>query len=251
MAKLFIRLTFSLLFYTVFNAAFAQGSWQPAGANNSFPRTLLKASEIPAVQQSLSDPERLQIFASVYGWAVVASPVGNTDDMDRRMRARSAKNQAFVRIMDRKPVGNTFEILTPAERTQFETNTIALLSNLNTDVGTPYGYEKWQWRSKELIDYLTAYDLLLGAGVPASSLQTSKAKLQEFAGKLYGVASQSSFVGVFLNTYKNNHLLMTAAALGMAGVVLNDASSSVTNNQPTKWINAGMYAIDNVMWRDA
>src|SRR5688572_2956345 len=171
--------------------------------------------------------------------------------MDRRMRARSAKNQAFVRIMDRKPVGNTLEILTPAERTQFETNIIALLNNLNTDVGTAYGYEKWQWRSKELIDYLIAYDLLLGAGVPASSLQTGKAKLQEFAGKLYGVASQSSFVGVFLNTYKNNHLLMTAAALGMAGVVLNDASSSVTNNQPTKWINAGMYAIDNVMWRDA
>src|SRR5688572_4241046 len=150
--------------------------------------------------------------------------------MDRRMRARSAKNQAFVRIMDRKPVGNTLEILTPAERTQFETNTIALLNNLNTDVGTAYGYEKWQWRSKELIDYLIAYDLLLGAGVPASSLQTSKAKLQEFAGKLYGVASQNAFiVGVFLNTYKNNHLLMTAAALGMAGVVLNDASSSVTN----------------------
>src|SRR6478735_7395186 len=127
MAKFLTWLTFSLFFYTVFSTAYAQGSWNPAGASSGFPRTLLKASEIPAVQQSLTDPERQQIFASVYGWAVVAPPTGNTDDMDRRMRARSAKNQAFVRIMDRKAVGNNLELLSPAERTQFETNTITLL----------------------------------------------------------------------------------------------------------------------------
>lgn len=253
MIRILTRFTFTLIFYSVFYPVFAQGSWQPLRADLSYPRTLLKAAEIPAVQQSLLEPERQFIYELVYGWAIATPPAAaSPDDTDRRLRARSAKNQAFVRLMDRKPGSNGLEMLSPAEKAKFETDVISLLETLNSDVGTPYGYEKWQWRSKELIDYLVAYDLLLGAGVPPANLQTSKARLQEFAGKLYGGASQNAFLaGIFLNTYKNNHLLMTAAALGMAGVVLNDATSSVINNQPVKWIGAGMYAIDNVMWHDA
>lgn len=253
MGKLLSSITFLLVFNTVFSTAFGQGSWQPAGAINSFPRTLLKPSEIGAVQQSLMAPERFELYSSVYGWALsTPPPASSTTDTDRRLRARAAKNAAFIRIIDRKPVGNSLEMLSATEKTQLETNVISILETLNSSVDANYNYEKWQWRSKELIDYLSAYDMLRGAGVPATSLQTSKNKLQEFAGKLYAGASQSGFpYGIILNNIKNNHLLMTAAALGMAGVVLNDASSATTANQPTAWINAGMYAIDNVMWRDA
>jgi len=43
-----------------------------------------------------------------------------------------------------------------------------LLENMNTDVGFQPGwvfYQEWQHRSKELISYLVAYDLLRGAGI--------------------------------------------------------------------------------------
>ncbi|RZK60845.1 MAG: hypothetical protein EOO59_06510, partial [Hymenobacter sp.] len=50
---------------------------------------------------------------------------------------------------------------------------------------------------------------------------------------------------------KNNHTLMTAAALGLAAVVLNEASSADANQQPSSWAGAGLYNIDNVLWRDA
>ncbi|RZK53513.1 MAG: hypothetical protein EOO59_12410, partial [Hymenobacter sp.] len=55
----------------------------------------------------------------------------------------------------------------------------------------------------------------------------------------------------FNDLVKNNHTLMTAAALGMAAVVLNEASSTDANQQPAKWAGAGLYHIDNVLWRDA
>ena len=45
--KIFTRLTFFWIFNTVAAIAFAQtGSWQPSGADLSFPRTLMKAGEI-------------------------------------------------------------------------------------------------------------------------------------------------------------------------------------------------------------
>jgi hypothetical protein len=251
-AKIFTRLTFFGFFYTIFITAFAQGSWQPAGADLSFPRTLLKTAEIPAVRQSLENPSRKELYNAVYAWAMVSPPATNSIATDRRMRARSAKNAAFIRLINLKPAAsNTLDTLTAAEKAQLETNIILLLETINTTVDSPFSYENWQWRSKELIDYLTAYDLLRGAGVSAATLQISQTKLQEFSAKLYTEASRNIFGNVFLNGMKNNHLLMTASALGMAGVVLNDGGSATIAYQPQTWINAGMYAIDNVMWRDA
>lgn len=244
MAKLFIRLTFSLLFYTVFNAAFAQGSWQPTGANNTFPRTLFKASEIPAVRQSLADPERAFLYTGVYWGGYNPAPTDNTSTENRRLRARAAKNAAFARIMNLKPAANGgFEPLTATEITQLDNNVLLLLNNINTQVSSLFTYEQWQWRSKELIDYLVAYDLMRGAGVPVTTLEPGRLKLQEFAGNLY--SSGSGFVG----SIYNNHLFMTGAALGMAGVVLNDMGSGTASRQPQNWINVSMYNMDNAMWR--
>jgi hypothetical protein len=250
--KTVIHLTFFAFFCTVLSPAFGQGNWNPTGADLSYPRTLLKASALTAVQQSLQDPERKALYASVYDWTMATPPsAASTTTEDRRLRARAAKNTAFVRLINLHPYNN-LQPFTASETAQLEANAISLLENLNTSVaGNALSYTDWQWRSKELIDYLIAYDLLRGAGVPEASLQTSKTKLQEFSTNLYTKASASLFGYVFLNTIKNNHLLMTASALGMAGVVLNDATSATTASQPQTWINAGMYAVDNVLWRDA
>ncbi len=236
-------LPFFLFFNIVFSTAFAQGSWQPAGAITTYPRTLFKPSEIPAVRQSLQEATRRDLYFAVYG-ASSYIPTDNTSTENRRLRARAAKNAAFVRIMNLKPAGGiALDSLSATEKAQVQANVISLLENINTNVRSLFYYTDWQWRSKELIDYLVAYDLLRGAGVPAATMQLSKNKLQEFAGNLY--AAGSSNVG----TIYNNHMFMTAAALGMAGVVLNDAGSTTASRQPQNWINIGMYNIDNVMWR--
>ncbi|KAA9339985.1 heparinase II/III domain-containing protein [Adhaeribacter soli] len=243
-AGFFTRFSFLFLSYTVlaFTALAQSGSWQPAGADVSFPRTLLKANALPEVRQSLQESARKEIYQSVYAWALATPPATNSTDTDRRLRARAAKNVAFIRIIG---LNYNLDTLNSAQKNDLETKAISLLDNLNPAVEAFWSYEKWQWRSKELIDYLIAYDLLRGAGVPEARLLTAKTNLQNFAGRLY--SNGSGFVG----SINNNHLFMTAAALGMAGVVLNDMTSTTVANQPQSWINIGMYNIDNAMWRNA
>ncbi|MBX0290138.1 heparinase II/III family protein [Hymenobacter sp. HSC-4F20] len=158
--------------------------------------------------------------------------------------------------MDRKPAGASLSSLSPQERSTYQQQVVQVLESLNPAVEafTSFSgatYTEWQWRSKEVIDYMIAYDLLRGAGVPEIALAASKTRLQQFAGNLYR-ESNRPFLGVyFYRQVKNNHTLMTAAALGMAAVVLNDVTSTDLNQQPVNWINAGLYHIDNVLWEDA
>ncbi|WP_179225438.1 heparinase II/III domain-containing protein [Hymenobacter mucosus] len=184
-------------------------------------------------------------------------PAGNATSDERRARATFAKNAAFVLLLNRKPEGvGSVTPLSEAEQTALLQHAQTALETCNTAVEafasfSGATYTQWQWRSKELLDYLIAYDLLRGAGVPVTTLGAATGRLQEFAGNLYA-QSNRPFLGVgFYANVKNNHTLMTAAALGMAAIVLNDVVSTDPNRQPSNWINAGMYHIDNVLWEDA
>ncbi len=233
------------------------GSWNPAGADSSFPRTLLKAGALAGVQASLAAPDRLTIYRSLWADAQGTPPSDNTSASGRRARATWAKNAAFVVLVGQQPLAaDGLGALPSATRNDLVATTRGLLESINTDVEvfatwtgtTPY--TEWQWRSKELIDYLIAYDLLRGAGETAASLAASQSKLQTFAGNLYRQSTTPLLGVTFYSAVKNNHTLMTAAALGMAAVVLNDASSTDANQQPSRWAGAGLYNIDNVLWRD-
>ena len=223
----------------------------PAGANTGFPRTLLKASQIEPVRNSLTTAANFSLYSSLYN-SINNTPPGDNSTADgRRARATFAKNAAFIILMDRKPSAGTFTNLPAEERLTFVNNVRALLENINTTVEGVASYTNWQWRSKELIDYMIAYDLLRGAGEGEEAMAASKTKLQTFAGNLYNQAVTPFYGYYFFNNIKNNHALMTAAALGLSAVVLNDATSTTNYLQPGNWINAGMYHIDNVLWRDA
>jgi hypothetical protein len=211
---------------------------------------------VPAVRAALAEGSNYTLYTGLYASVTGQPPTDNTSASGRRARATFAKNAAFVLLMSRRPGAAGLEVLTPEETTTLLANTKSLLESLNTNVevfanfsGTPY--TEWQWRSKELIDYLIAYDLLRGAGETEASLAASQARLQEFAANLY-TQSTKPFLGVTFYSYvKNNHTLMTAAALGMAAVVLNHVGGSSAAQQPLSWISAGLYNVDNVLWQDA
>jgi hypothetical protein len=237
-------------------AAAQSGAWQPAGAASGYPRTLLTAATLPGVRASLTAPDRMAIYQTL--WADVQSPppVDNAGTAGRRARATWAKNAAFVVMLDRQPASGGLVALPVAAHDALVANIRALIETANTDVEvfakpdntTPY--TEWQWRSKELIDYLVAYDLLRGAG-EAAALAPAQNRLQVFAGNLYRQSTTPLGPYYFYDLVKNNHTLMTAAALGMAAVVLSDATSSDPTRQPMNWAGAGLYHIDNVLWRDA
>ncbi|RZK52837.1 MAG: hypothetical protein EOO59_13150, partial [Hymenobacter sp.] len=153
------------------------GSWYPPGADAAYPRTLLKAGELAGVRASLAAPAQLALYRSLWADVQGAPPTDNTSASGRRARATWAKNAAFVVLLDRQPGGgSSLAALSAAQHDALVASARGLLESLNPDVEvfatwsgtTPY--TEWQWRSKELIDYLIAYDLLRGAGETPASL---------------------------------------------------------------------------------
>ncbi|UOR07477.1 heparinase II/III family protein [Hymenobacter aerilatus] len=204
------------------------------------------------MQRSLTLPANQALYTGLFNSINTPPPTDTTSTSGRRSRATFAKNTAFALLLNRHPASaGGLEPLPANQRATLLTNATTLLATLNFQVSAWPSYTDWQWRSKELIDYLIAYDLLRGAGVPEMELTIGRAKLQKFAGNLHRQSVASIFGFTFYSTVKNNHTLMTAAALGMAAVVLNDATSTTASQQPATWIATGLYNIDNVLWQDA
>lgn len=227
------------------------GSWNPTGADTSYPRTLLHKTEIPAIRTLLSDQPFFDLYSGVYSNANATVPAGNTTDAERLSRSHIAKNAAFIALMERKVEGGSVTTLTQTEIDALVAKSIGILEGINTSVSNLIDYDSWQWRGKELIDYAIAYDLLRGTIGDSPSLATAESKIQEFAGNLYTQSTISFFGFIFFATVKNNHAIKTAAAFGIAAVVINDATSTNPNEYPVNWINTAMWNIDNVFFRDA
>jgi len=230
----------------------AQGSWNPPGANLVNPRTIIAADSVPVVRNRLLEPDVYPLYSSVWTFANSTIPAGNSTDIERITRAMISKEAAFIYLIDRKPLNGNILTLSQAERDFLKARCISLLNNINTTVEISSGfvfYNPWQHRSKDLINYLVAYDLLLGAGVPASDLSTAKDKLILFTANLYSRAMDTYSFGLQFFTYQvNNHSIMTASALGLAAVVFNTYTNANPDYQPVNWINAGLYNLDNTLW---
>lgn len=255
-----IAILFLLLFqFTFFSPSFlfSQGSWNPPDADLSFPRTLLDTTQVEEIRSTLSENGIYPLYELVWDHANSSVPAGNGTDSERFTRSTIAKEAAFVMLMDRKPSNGSVIPLTTEEREQLKTKSRQVLEAMNTAVGFQSGwmfYQEWQHRSKELINYLIAYDLLRGQGLAVGNLQLARDSLIEFTAHLYHRAMATYTVMIwqlkFFEFQFNNHSIMTASALGLAAIVLNDQESSDPDYQPQNWIDAGLWNLDNTLWRE-
>jgi len=238
----------------------AQGSFTPEGADLSFPRTLLDRREIAQVQARLSSTAtNLKLYEDIYRDATRTVPTQNAVYAERFRRSIIAREAAFVYLMDRKPVDGELVPLLTNERDELLAKVIGLLEAANPVVDIQEGfsfYYSWQFRTNELAMYLVAYDLLRGADVAPNRLAASAARLQEFAGNFYKRTDPLyPFPGVpglkidFYSYNANNHGVMYSSTLGLAGIVLGDLTSPDEAYQPQQWIQAGMWNLDNTLWR--
>ncbi|MEI6456041.1 MAG: heparinase II/III family protein [bacterium] len=233
----------------------AQGSWDPPGADPSYPRILLDSVSVPVIRETLSDPEILALYRSIWLSAGNPVPAGDSTDGDRFSRSLIAREAAFAVLMDRKYDNGNIVPMTPSERDSLAGKSRWLLENLNPSVGYQQGwvfYQEWQMRSKELINYLVAWDLLRGAGYTDESLQKAKDSVTRFTANLYHRAMDVYQVLIFhlrFFTFQfNNHSIMTASALGLAAILFNDSGDPDPEKQPLNWINAGLWNLDNTLW---
>ena len=246
------------LFILTYMAGFTQGSWNPPGADLSFPRTLLDTTQIETIRTTLTDPQIYDLYQLAWDNANSDVPSGNSTDGERGARARIAKEAAFVVLMDRKPVSGTVIPLTTQERELLAAKCKEILDQTNTAVGFQSGwifYQEWQHRSKELINYLIAYDLLMGQDTIPNNLEVAKDSLIEFTAHLYQRAMATYTIFIFQFKFFefqfNNHSIMTASALGLAAILFNDYEDPDPDYQPQNWADAGLWNIDNTLfWED-
>jgi hypothetical protein len=257
MVRSAVHMLVILVFVLIPGMLFAQGRWDPPGADLTFPRTLLDSLEVPFVRSTLADPEILSLYGSVWSNAHSPVPPGNTGSDDRIARAMIAKEAAFVVLMDREYNAGVIDPLPAAERDTLVNKSVGLLESLNSAVGYQSGlsfYQEWQHRSKELITYLIAFDLLRGAGIPEEQLKPAEDSLLAFTAHLYQRAMATYtvyFLQLHFFTYQvNNHSIMTASALGLAALIFNSHEDTDPNYQPANWINAGLWNLDNTLWME-
>lgn len=213
--------------------------WNPSGANSDRPRTIIKKSELPGMingLKSLASVERLGIYKDLFDLANSPIPPSSSS---RQARSDQAKAIAFILLVG---LDKELKPLLQPKITELTEKAIMLLEVHNNTVDSKINYTEWQWRSKELINYLTAYDLLLGANVPPERLKNARIKLEQFTGDLHDKFTEG-IVGVSIaTTIINNHSLMTASAIGLGGIVLNE------HKDASKWVNAGMWSIHEVLF---
>ena len=177
-----------------------------------------------------------------------SNPRASTDK-----RSWIAKSAAFVYAMNKRADGiNDLNNYTgpndPHPINWYKDHAVTYLETLDPTVLGPdalYQFpdkskfvDNWQWRSKELIYYCQAYDMLLGAGMPSNS--TIENKLIQFATNLFNKYNVIQVEDMLVP--KNNHRLIIASALGIAAITLNNTPDAST------WIGFSMERIDNTLF---
>jgi hypothetical protein len=251
-------------------------SWHPEITHR--PRLVLLESEIETIRARLSEGVYNQLWSNDYtsrkGAAVngiyqkageerAVSP--NTEETPRAyadVRAWIAKHAAFAYTMNKRANGiDALDEFTgdsdPHPRDWYKDHALEYLQTIDPVVLGPADLgelgakakfvDNWQWRTKELINYCQAYDMLVGADVLVPD--TVKTLLDLFAHNLYQKYTSVQSIPPLqsLKYYlvsKNNHRLMIAAALGQAAVTLNDSEHAGT------WIQLAMGVIQYVLFEN-
>lgn len=251
-----------LCFLSYYTICTAQEGIHFEQADLSFPRTLMDATELDQIRERLSEELYAQLFSGSWNYALKAIPADNLTDQSRRMRAQLAREAAFVLLLKTKIQNGVVTSFTVEDTTGtcLLVKLLRLFDEMNTEVGYQAGwsfYYEWQFRSKELIHWLIAYDLLKGAGVSDDQLKTARSNLKQFAGNLYRRAMAGYPIPIpgfpdldFFRYNINNHGIMVGAALGLAGLVLYDENDPAIKAVTGQWLNAGMWNIDNTLWRE-
>ena len=234
----------------------AQGEWIPDGAEFDRPRLITTTAEVEALRRNLlsdraeDQPHFREIYLDLYKSVKNTNlPQQATTASARRGSARYAKNASLLLLVDRDPSDEFDTPLDSLTRASFTDQILLALSQIDPNVESFTSYTEWQWRTKELIDYLAAYDILLGIGWESGEINAARERLHTFAGNLYSEASREIIGLSFFTLIRNNHALMVYGALGSAAIVLNDAGSADPAMQPSNWMNSALWWSDDLLWR--
>jgi len=249
--------------------ATSYGSWHPEKFRNQDRLLIMTEEDIEEIRSRIFEGNN--IFSRIY-----SNQYNNRDGVNiggiyqnafrssygsRMDRAVLAKNRAFVALLGiaATPTGVLYE-MSEEQINAMRDRALSLLRDFNFSawsggrgvVASQYS-KIWdlQYRSRELICYLEAYDMLREIGGSRVWEEDIAQRLIQFASNIYYLAN---YWGGFF-TY-NNHRIITASALGMAGILFGDwgvdedefNDDGFRSYMPTAWVGYGMVNINSVLY---
>lgn len=239
----------------------AQAAWVPPdGVELSRPRLLLRDADLTATQGRLEREPYRGLLAALHRRVAQAERVALDDDTiaGQRIKARAAKNLAFLYAIDRTLVDGELHSLSELGQRQLIGDRardllLHLYPRSRLAVDPPLGgWDRDISTSEELLQYAVAYDTLLGAGYDfGADHATIEARLVELAAEVYENYIRPETAGNWANLHQNNHRSKTGAALVVAGLALAEydpppGSDPRDIRSPQSWVDYGLDLVDLV-----
>jgi len=261
--------------------ALSNGQWHSDKARNLERFLIMKEADLAMIRIRIFLGER--IFKSIYAndyknrdgntiGGIYQNASRNTYN-DRMDRAVLAKNKAFVTLMGIRAQNGSIDLIemSDAERNTMREEALALLRNFDNSAWSDQDRPNpnnpldlllfaldhqdelydLQYRSRELMCYLEAYDMLRVIGEGRVWEENIARRLIKFASNIYFLAD------FFGSAYAyNNHRIISGSALGMAAILFGDwgaddsdfGSRDARSYMPQAWIGYAMININTVLY---
>ena len=249
---------FAVLFLV---ATRADAAWTPPGIDLTRPRILFRAGDLPLIQSRLDRQPYRALMDEALRRVRQADGIGLDDHTinAERIKARAAKNQAFLYALDRTVIdGQVAPFASAADREAAALRVRALLFNMYTRcrlaVPPPLGgFDRDINTSEELQQYATAYDTMRGAGDDFGADETAiVANLVALASELYENYADPDSASGFSRLHQNNHRSKSGAALAIAAIALAEYTPEPGSDprgvrEPAIWFGYGLDQVDLIM----
>jgi PKD repeat protein len=239
----------------------SNGRWRPESARNLDRLLIMRESELATIKARIftGDPIFKDIYSSDFNnrdgnfiGGIYQNATRTPIPTDRTLQAVFIKNKAFVALMGIGVQDGQLYEMEESERNLMRDEVLALLRNFDYSVSFSY-FNRFdlQFRSRELMCLLEAYDMLRPVGEGRVWEESIVRQLLRFAADIYYEAE------VWGASYSyNNHRIISGAALGMAAILFGDWGTSATDfsdlrersYMPLAWIGYAMIKSDSVLY---
>jgi len=229
-----VRQILTIIIITLFSGIAFASTWTPSSIEEpDHPRILFTSEDSAEIASRLTTSPFSSYYSSI--WSRANSTSSNSDQYSDFVRSGIAMSAAYVLYFGVKPSGDT---LTTSERDDLITKCNNYLDNLITTMDSRFDNSNYHYPCERLIQYCVAYDLLAGAGIPASS-----SRIADLSNTIYDNATYwlLSYVVDDISLFMN-HKLIVAGALGTAAVCLPSEGG--------EWIDYAMTKINHVVFTD-
>ena len=248
-----------LLLAVVLLPATSRAAWLPAGVDLTRPRLLLRAADVPAIQARVAREPWRSVVEAMLQRSALADGLSMDDHAidSEMMKARSARNLAFLHAIDRTLAGGeVVPFPSPQARqaagdrvrdlllSMFDRSRLALdppLGGWDRDIST----------SEELLQWASAYDALLGAGYDLGAARpVIEERIANLASEVYDNFVHPETASNRALDHQNNHRAKTAASLVMAAIAIAEyvpESDPLGVRDPALWLAWGLDQLDSVL----